>query len=158
MGNAFRSVLASGGAGTPITPSDSSPVSMTGGETYEPTTNGYAIASYTNVTPTTSGTYFSSGMKKMSLSGYAYSSKPTPAVKRLITSGTSNQTISSNIKIGDYLLLGSATQKDITGATYVSAISSSGQYQEYLYRVTSTTITVPASSTSQTRWLDVISI
>lgn len=52
MGNAYKSVLSSGGgSGTSITPSNSSPVSMTGGETYTPTTNGVAVESVTNLTP-----------------------------------------------------------------------------------------------------------
>lgn len=43
MGNVYKSVLAGGTTPTPITPSDSSPASMTAGTAYEPTTNGYAI-------------------------------------------------------------------------------------------------------------------
>lgn len=55
MGNAYKSVLASGGgSGTSITPSNSSPVSMTGGETYTPTTNGVAVESVTSITPSNS--------------------------------------------------------------------------------------------------------
>ena len=91
---------------TPITPSNTTPASMTSGTAYEPTANGYAISSYSSltpsstpanissgsiykaggsgyaidgyvtVTPTTSGIYFTSGMKKMSSSGYAYSQIP----------------------------------------------------------------------------------
>ena len=51
MGNMFRCTLKGGGSGTSITPSNSSPVSMTGGETYTPTTNGVAVESVTNLTP-----------------------------------------------------------------------------------------------------------
>ena len=82
----------------------------------------------------------------------------TLTVKRLISSSSTTQTVSSGIKIGDYLTLGSATIKTITGAEYVSALSDSGQYTEYMYRATSTSITVTASSTSQIRWLNVIHI
>lgn len=76
MGNAYRSVLAGGGAGTPITPSNSSPVSMTGGETYTPTTNGVAVESVTNLTPAnTSPPVLSVGnIYKPGSSGYAISS------------------------------------------------------------------------------------
>ena len=46
---------AGGGAtGIPVTPSNSSPVSLTNGETYEMLDDGYAISSYTNVTPSNS--------------------------------------------------------------------------------------------------------
>lgn len=62
---------------TSITPSNTSPVSMSSGSNYSPTASGYAISSYDNVTPTADGTYFSTGMKKMSAAGYAYSEKPT---------------------------------------------------------------------------------
>jgi hypothetical protein len=41
----------SGGA-YPITPSNASPVALTAGEAYDITSSGYAIASYTDVTPT----------------------------------------------------------------------------------------------------------
>ncbi len=43
-----------GATGTPITPSNSSPASMTSGTTYEAQANGYAIASYSSVTPSDS--------------------------------------------------------------------------------------------------------
>ena len=60
---------------TSITPSNSSPVSMTANNNYKPSANGYAISSYDSVTPSSSGIYFSSGIKKMASSGYAYSSQ-----------------------------------------------------------------------------------
>ncbi len=63
-------------SGTAITPSNSSPASMTSGTLYTPSASGYAISSYDSVSPSSSGTYFSSGMKKMASSGYAYSSQP----------------------------------------------------------------------------------
>lgn len=63
----------------PITPSDSAPASMSSDIAYEPDSAGYAIQSYQSITPASggtqgSGTYFSSGMVKMSTSGYAYRS------------------------------------------------------------------------------------
>lgn len=50
-------------ATTPITPSNSSPASMTSGNGYKPTANGYAISSYSEITPSPwqSGTPISSG-------------------------------------------------------------------------------------------------
>jgi hypothetical protein len=67
-----------GSAGTPITPSDSSPVALTSGNTYQPTSNGYAISSQpTALTPSDTGTYFTTGMKRITGStGYAYNGKP----------------------------------------------------------------------------------
>ena len=40
-----------GATGIPITPSNASPVSLTSGESYEMLANGYAIASYNNLSP-----------------------------------------------------------------------------------------------------------
>lgn len=92
---------------TPITPSDATPAQMLTGTAYEPTTSGYAIKSYydltpsnpphyltngkiykansagwaiddySDITPTTSGAYFASGMRRMSSSGYAFSQMPS---------------------------------------------------------------------------------
>lgn len=64
---------------TSITPSNSTPASMSSGTAYEPNSAGYAIQSYQSITPATSGTQgsgtsFNSGMVKMSRGGYAYTS------------------------------------------------------------------------------------
>ena len=64
---------------TEIGPSNLTPAPMTSGGFYEAMNSGYAIQSYSSVTPSTSGQYFSSGMVKMSSSGYAYSSRPSSA-------------------------------------------------------------------------------
>lgn len=63
---------------TAITPSNSSPVSMASGSAYKPSANGYAISSYSSSSksPSSSGTYFSSGWNYMNSSGYAYSPNP----------------------------------------------------------------------------------
>lgn len=96
---------------TAITPSNSSPASMTSGQRYTPSSNGYAIQSYSNVTPTSSGTYFSSGMKKMSSSGYAYSSQPSGlSLTLLFDWGTAavqdegNRTLSDNLENYKYIV------------------------------------------------------
>lgn len=63
---------------TDITPSDSSPAAMTSGTIYKAGGAGYAIASSpTNISQSQldAGVYFSSGIKKMAGSGYAYSSQ-----------------------------------------------------------------------------------
>lgn len=64
-----------------IAPSNSAPASMSSGTAYEPTTAGYAIQSYSSITPSSSGTAFSAGMNKMSASGYAYTSRPSASLK-----------------------------------------------------------------------------
>ena len=97
MGNAYRSVLAGGGAGTPITPSNSSPPALSAGNIYKPGSSGYAIGSYSNISPSSSGTYFSSGMKKMSSSGYAYSSQ-AKRIKR--GTGTASTTTTTTVNVG----------------------------------------------------------
>ena len=60
-----------------VTPSNSSPASLSSGSIYKASAAGYAISSYSSVTPSSSGTYFASGMIKMSSSGYAYSTNPS---------------------------------------------------------------------------------
>lgn len=108
------SIYKMGGAGkavasvTDITPSDSSPASMSSGSVYKAGAAGYAIASSpTSVTPSSSGTYFTSGIKKMSSSGYAYPSKPTLTETTLWTnsSPTSNfaaQSVTLSQSIANY--------------------------------------------------------
>ena len=60
------------------TPNDSSPPSLTKDYFYKAGANGYLVSnSPTSVTPTTSGASFSAGLRYMSSSGYAYSSKPS---------------------------------------------------------------------------------
>lgn len=73
---------------TSITPSNTSPVSMSSGSNYSPTASGYAIAGYQSISPSTSGTYFSSGMKNMGTSGYAYSSKVSPLIEESLSDVT----------------------------------------------------------------------
>lgn len=65
-----------GGSGTSITPSNSSPVSMTGGETYTPTINGVAVESVTDITPSTSSppALSAGNIYKPGSSGYAIDS------------------------------------------------------------------------------------
>lgn len=95
-----------------LAPSNSSPPSITDNEIYKTSGNGYAIQSYGNVTPSADGTYFASGFRKMSSSGYAYSSKPTViglVCSEKIISNKSTQTkytlnFSTSISSGNYLL------------------------------------------------------
>lgn len=64
-------VNVSGGSATPITPSNANPVALTSGVAVEPTTNGYAIQSYDNITPPSSPQAISSGdILKMIGNGY----------------------------------------------------------------------------------------
>ena len=83
---------------TSITPSNTSPASMSSGNLYNPSSSGYAISSYSSVSPSSSGAYFSSGMIKMGSSGYAYSSRPSQQ-SGYMSSGTtlwSNSSPTSN--------------------------------------------------------------
>ena len=88
---------AAGGGGitpTSITPSNSSPASMTAGTAYEPTANGVAIASYSSVTPSNSSpvTLSSGSIYKMGGAGKAVASvstlTPSDSSPATITSGT----------------------------------------------------------------------
>ena len=95
MGNVFRSVLASGGSTpTSITPSDSSPASMTAGTTYEPTANGYAIESNpSSITPSNSSpaALTSGNIYKAGGAGYAiqsYSSVTPTSSPTSLSSGS----------------------------------------------------------------------
>lgn len=76
MGNAYRSVLAGGGAGTPITPSNLSPANMEQGETYTPTANGKAVESVTDIIPSNSNppALSADNIYKPGESGYAIGS------------------------------------------------------------------------------------
>lgn len=78
-----------------ITPSDSSPVSMSANSNYKPSKKGYAIESYDNsVTQSAmaNGAYFPSGMVKMPIAGYAYSSQQPKAVygSKVVSSSQDN--------------------------------------------------------------------
>ena len=60
---------------TSITPSNSSPVSLSSGSAYKPDASGYAISSYSSVSPSSSPTTLSSdNIYKMSSGGYAINS------------------------------------------------------------------------------------
>lgn len=82
-----------------ITPSNSSPVSMSANSNYKPTAAGYAISSYssTSKTPSSTGTYFSSGWNRMTASGYAYSSQQP---KVAIGSATMTTSASTTVTLG----------------------------------------------------------
>ena len=64
---------------TSITPSNTSPASMTSGGLYRPTANGAAISSYTSVTPSSTPASVSSGdIVKIGGSGVIVNAVPTP--------------------------------------------------------------------------------
>ena len=58
-----------------ITPSNSSPVSMSANNNYKPSTAGYAIEDYSTWTTAQDGTYYPSGIVAMAASGYIYANK-----------------------------------------------------------------------------------
>lgn len=75
----YAAGVAAGGTSTPITPSNSSPASMTSGTKYTPSTNGYAIASYDSVTPSSTPESVASGdIVKIGGSGVIVDAIPTP--------------------------------------------------------------------------------
>lgn len=78
----FDAGVASVPTPTSITPSNSSPVSLTANTPVNPTASGYAISSYTNRTPSTTNrsyTSLSSGTinRIQTRTGYLYGAKPT---------------------------------------------------------------------------------
>lgn len=150
-------------SGTAITPSNSSPASMTSGTLYTPSANGYAISSYssvtpsdaspvslssgsiykmsgagkavasvTDVTPSADGTYFSSGIKKMSSSGYAYTSQITPGgnVEKLgewLSSTTSTlKTINLSSPLTNYIFILITMVPYSNGIAQPTSVTSSG--------------------------------
>ena len=111
------SIYKMGGAGkavasvADITPSDSSPAALTSGSIYKAGGAGYAIASSpTSVTPSSSGTYFSSGIKKMASSGYAYSAQPKKTASGTqVMSTTAQVTINCGFKPGKVVMFNEST-------------------------------------------------
>lgn len=79
----YRCIGGNGGGGvtpTDITPSDSSPVTLSANGVYKALANGYAIESNpASVTPSADGAEFSAGINKMTSAGYAYSERPSGA-------------------------------------------------------------------------------
>jgi hypothetical protein len=88
-------------------------VSISANSNYKPSENGYAISSYTSISTAelNSGVYFSSGMKKMASSGYAYSERPTGFNETTLWTNSSptssfadqNVTLSDDIDNYDYI-------------------------------------------------------
>ena len=77
--NNYRYVDTSAYEPTSITPSNSSPVAMAANTGYKPTASGYAISSYSSVTPSSSQVAVASGdVVKIGGSGVIVNSVPTP--------------------------------------------------------------------------------
>ena len=126
MGNAYRSVLAGGGAGTPITPSNSSPVSMTGGETYTPTTNGVAVESVTDITPSNSSppALSAGNIYKPGSSGYAIGSYSNISPS---SSGTYFSSGMKKMSSSGYAYSSQPAMLDVAPGYYVSIGGNNGQ-------------------------------
>lgn len=109
-----------------ITPSNSSPVSMSANSNYKPTAAGYAISSYssTSKTPSSTGEYFSSGWNRMTSAGYAYSSKPQMTETTLWTN--SDPTV--NFTANDVTLSDSIANYDYIKISYTLMTSQSTIY------------------------------
>ena len=127
---------------TEIMPSDSTTVPLQTSGIYKPLGSGVAIAtSPQSVTPSSSGTYFSSGIKKMVSSGYAYSAQPTLQETVLWTNSapTANftaqdVTLSQSLANFDYVKVQYAKTKDKTSAVQMSVIIS---YSDFLHTISS---------------------
>ena len=109
-----------------ITPSNSSPVSLTYSGNYHMMGNGKAVASITDITPTTQGESFSAGILNTSAAGYAYTVKPVINEWRLWEN--SNPTgnfdgqevsLSSALSNYDYIKIGYRVSKTNSTAAYV---------------------------------------
>ena len=71
--------IGGGESSTPITPSNSNPAALTANTSVKPTTNGYAIASYDSVTPSSTPESVASGdIVKIGGSGVIVDAIPTP--------------------------------------------------------------------------------
>ena len=94
-------------ATTPITPSDSSPASMTSGTGYKPTANGYAISSYANKTPSdeTPVSLSSGSIVKIGGAGYAIESyrviAPNDTIPESLLAGEICKVANAGYAIGD---------------------------------------------------------
>lgn len=120
-----------------VSPSDLSPTSLTSGNIYKPDAAGYFIGSYSSVSPSSSGTYFSGGMKRMVSNGYAYSSKPQMTETTLWTNSSPTTsfsaqavTLSQSMANFDYIKIQYAKTKDKTGEFQPSIIVS---YADFLH-------------------------
>ena len=119
---------------TTVTASDSNPPSMSLYNFYRCNSGvGYLVAtSPTSVTPTTSGASFSSGLKYMSSSGYAYSSKPSMSTTTLWTnssgsSGFAAQTISLSQAITNFDYIEIVFRRNTSDSTCNSVIVKSSE-------------------------------
>ena len=119
---------------TTVTASDSNPPSMSLYNFYRCNSGvGYLVAtSPTSVTPTTSGASFSSGLKYMSGSGYAYSSKPGMSTTTLWTnssgsSGFAAQTISLSQAITNFDYIEIVFRRNTSDSTCNSVIVKSSE-------------------------------
>lgn len=84
---------------TPITPSNTSPAAMTGGQAYQPSANGYAIESYDSVTPSSTPEQVASGdMVKVDGPGVIVDAVP-PTPTPITPSNASPASLGANIPV-----------------------------------------------------------
>lgn len=132
---------------TSITPSNTSPVSMSANNNYKPTASGYAISSYSSVTPSSSGASFSSGMVKMDGNGYAYSSRPSSGYNYGWDSSTllwSNSSASSSFPQSTITL-----SSGMSNYSYLRIV-----YKASTSKTTEGTLIVPVSVMENSLWND----
>lgn len=146
MGNAYRSVLAGGGAGTPITPSNISPANMEQGETYTPTANGKAVESVTDIMPSNSnppalsaGNIYMPGSSGYAIGSYSNISPSSSGtyfssgMKKMSSSGyaySSRPSSLNNYTITLRTLVGNAS---VTHNAFITLPNSDGSIQSIKY-------------------------
>lgn len=113
-------------SGTSITPSNSSPASMSSGTLYTPSASGYAISSYSSVTPSNSSpaTLSSGSIYKMGGAGKAVASvtsvAPSNTSPASLTSGTVYKPSANGVAISSYSSItpSSTSQSVSSGSIY----------------------------------------
>lgn len=90
-----------------VTPSNASPAALTSGSAVTPSANGYAIESYSNISPYEGGAITSGGIYKATTSGYAIGEEP------------------------ETLAAGSGTDETIVNGKYYHAVGNGVAIQEY---------------------------
>lgn len=80
-----------------VSPSNSSPKTLSSGSFYRASSSGYAISSYasTSVTPSSTGAQFSAGWNRMTVGGYAYTANPISPI--IVTAGNTSGNTSTTL-------------------------------------------------------------
>ena len=123
---------------TEIAPSNLTPAPMTSGGFYEAMNSGYAIQSYSSVTPTDDGVYVATGMKQITnYAGYLYKTRPSSAKTGTKTATGVNTAFS--ISTGLSSIRGFMAHSTSTSSTFGDGMQQAIRYQSsdgnYFYAV-----------------------